>query len=212
MSVILINPNSTGAMTASALAAARRAAPEIAFEGWTSEAGPPAIEGPEDGDAAVPPLLDLVGLASRQGAGAIIIACFDDTGLEDARRIADCPVLGIGQASYTLAALLSGETAVITTVKVAVPVIRTNIETGGFGGTVKHVIAANVPVLTLEHDPEAAFHGFRAATERLPDGIENVILGCAGAVSITGRLAHETRFRVIDGVSAAARLSRAILP
>ena len=80
MTVLLINPNSPEAMTQGALRAARTAAPDLEFEGWTSTRGPVSIEGPEDGARAIPPLLDLVVRASSQGAQAIILACFDDTG------------------------------------------------------------------------------------------------------------------------------------
>ncbi len=40
MAVIIINPNSTCSMTDAMLAQARRAAPELVFEGWTSHDAP----------------------------------------------------------------------------------------------------------------------------------------------------------------------------
>lgn len=211
MAVILINPNSTTAMTRSALAAARATSPGIAFEGWTSTRGPSAIEGPADGARAVPPLLDLVRKASDQGAGLVIIACFDDTGLAEAQSVAACPVIGIGQASYTLASLLSGPTAVITTVHKAVPVIRANILAQGHAAQIRNIVAANVPVLCLEHDPEAALRAFRATAQTLPETTLNVILGCSGAVTIVQDLQSQLALNVIDGVSAAARLSRTLV-
>lgn len=211
MTVILINPNSTQAMTDSALAAARAAAPEIAFEGWTSAGGPPAIEGEADGARAIPPLLELVREVSHAGAEVIVIACFDDTGLEEARAVASCPVLGIGQASYVMAGLLSGPTAVITTVEAAVPVIEGNIARTGHGGTVRWVSAARVPVLLLEEDPARAGEAFGAAARALPGETANVILGCAGAVTIAPALRRHLPLRVIDGVTAAARLCRALV-
>ena len=115
MAVYLINPNSTKIMTENALHAAQTAAPDLEFIGWTSQDGPTVIEGPEDGAASIPPLLTLVQKASDAGADAIIIACFDDTGLKKAKEIARCPVIGIGQASYHMASLLAEKSAVITT-------------------------------------------------------------------------------------------------
>ena len=211
MTVFVINPNSTKAMTQSALAAARKAAPDIAFEGWTSDYGPAAIEGAEDGARAVPPLLDLVRQASDGGASAIILACFDDTGLEQAQKIAECPVIGIGQASYIRASLLSGPTAVVTTVKAAVPVIEANIRAQGQTATVTQVLAADVPVLMLDHDPQQAAQAFEAAARTLPQGIENIILGCSGAVTIVEEMRRKLSVNVIDGVTAAARLCRAFV-
>ena len=211
MTVILINPNSTSAMTESALAAARKTAPEIDFEGWTSTEGPPAIEGPEDGDRAVPPLLKLVEKASEAGAEVIIIACFDDTGLAEAQALASCPVIGIGQAAYVLASLVSGSTAVVTTVHAAVPVIEANIRSQGHAAQITTVRAANVPVLMLEDDPTTAAAAFEATVRTLPGDTANVILGCAGAVSITAILQDRLALNIMDGATSAARLCKALV-
>ena len=208
MTVILINPNSTEAMTRSALQAARAASPGVAFDGWTSATGPASIEGAADGDLARPPLLDLVRKASDAGAAAIIIACFDDTGLAEAQALARCPVIGIGQASYVLASLLSGPTAVVTTVAAAVPVITANIAAQGHSATVREVVAADVPVLTLAHDPAAAVARFHAAAQGLKPDTRNLILGCSAATSIAADLQARVDATVIDGVTAAARLCR----
>jgi len=198
-------------MTQSALTAARTAAPRVQFEGWTSVSAPKSIEGPQDGARAVPPLLDLVRKASDAGADAIIIACFDDTGLAEAQAIAACPVIGIGQASYVIASLLAGPTAVITTVEAAVPVIKANIRAQGQSATVRHVEAADVPVLTLTNSPAVALAKFSDAAQKLPADTVNLILGCSGAVSIKRDLQADLHLNVIDGVTAAARLSRVFL-
>jgi len=211
VTVILINPNSTAAMTQSALDAARAASPDIRFEGWTSTLGPEAIEGPEDGAQAIPPLLDLVRKASLAGAAVIVIACFDDTGLSEAQNIAMCPVIGIGQASFVFASLMSGPTAVITTVAAAVPVITENIKMQGHAKNICHVLAADVPVLTLANEPSIALEKFKDTALQLPNDTRNLILGCSAAVLIKQEFQVGLPFHVIDGVSAAARLSRAFV-
>ncbi len=88
MAVYLINPNSTKIMTENALHAAHYAAPDLEFIGWTSHNGPSVIEGPEDGAASIPPLLTFVQKASDEWEDAIIIDCFDDTGMKKAKEIA----------------------------------------------------------------------------------------------------------------------------
>lgn len=207
MSIIIINPNSTAAMTTAMCAAARGAAPGLSFDGWTSEDGPPAIQGAEDGATATPPLLDLVRKAGREGAEGIVIGCFDDTALAEAARIASCPVVGLGQASYHYCALRQWRFSVVTTLPVSVPVIEANIETMGLGGRLKRVRASCVPVLDLEADPEAALQPIlaeaRAAAEN--DGIDAVILGCAGMVGVTQTLRTTLEVSVVDPVEAAAQ-------
>ena len=213
MAVYLINPNSTESMTESALCTARAAALELDFIGWTSHDGPRVIEGPEDGQASIPPLLVLVRQASDAGAEAIIIACFDDTGLSEARAIAQCPVIGIGQASFHLAALLSDRRAVITTVPAAVSVIEGNLAALGFKKQISVVEAAHVGVSELSAGTAKALEKFSdvAANINKRENIKKFILGCSGAITITENFTARTGFTTIDGVTAAARLSLAIL-
>ncbi|QIE43016.1 HyuE hydantoin racemase (plasmid) [Rhodobacteraceae bacterium SC52] len=212
MTVVLINPNSTQSMTSAMLDGARAAAPDLMIDGWTSHTAPPAIQGVEDGDAATPPLLDLVREASAMGATGIIIGCFDDTGLSAARDIAACPVIGIGQAAYHMAALRVGKFSVVTTLGVSVPILAENIETQGFAPQLGRVRASEVPVLDLEADPDSAYAAILAETRKAvdEDGVSCVVLGCAGMVGLPERLATETGATVIDGVTSAARLMVAL--
>lgn len=203
MTVVLINPNSTASMTVGALDAARTAAPGMQIDGWTSHLGPASIQGPADGAAAVPPLLNLVRKADAAGASGIIIACFDDTGLPEARKIARCPVIGIGQASFALATLLADRFSVVTTVPEAVPVIEANIREGGFGHGLIRVIAADVPVLELDDSHHLIAD---AAHTALSEGPGALVLGCAGMVTVIEHIRRTSPVPVLDGVTAAARL------
>lgn len=210
--IVLINPNSTQAMTESMLETARRTAPSRQFEGWTSLDGPPSIQGVEDGIAATAPLLRLIAKASDQGAWAVIIACFDDTALAEARALAACPVIGIGQAAYHMAALVSERFSVVTTLAVSVPVLEANIAAYGLAGHLGRVRASGVPVLALESDPDAATARVVdeiVAAER-EDHVRTVVLGCGGMVGIAERARGRTDIRLIDGVRAAAHIASAL--
>ncbi|MFK7838410.1 MAG: aspartate/glutamate racemase family protein [Sulfitobacter sp.] len=204
--IVLINPNSTASMTESMLRTARETMPTAKFEGWTSHDGPPSIQGAEDGALAEAPLLELVAKASDQGASAIIIGCFDDTALDAARNIARCPVIGIGQAAYHLAAVAGGRFSVVTTLEVSVPILQANIGTYGLSGQLGKVRASGVPVLALEQDADAATEQVVAEIERAAqeDGIRSVVLGCGGMVDIEERTPRSLGISVIDGVRAAA--------
>ncbi|MCF6443147.1 aspartate/glutamate racemase family protein [Nereida sp. MMG025] len=207
MAVIIINPNSTRSMTNAMLAQARRSAPELAFEGWTSYDGPTAIQGEADGEAARTPLLELVKRASSQGADGIIIGCFDDTALEEAAAIADCPVVGIGQASYHYAALRNWRFSVVTTLSISKPIIQSNIERHGFGHVVSKVRASEIPVLELETNTRLAIKmvAQEALVAEQEDGISAIILGCAGMVEVVDAVRRELSAEVIDPVECAAQ-------
>ncbi len=206
--IVIINPNSTVSMTEAMLVTARKASPDARIEAWTSHDGPPAIQGPEDGAASVPPLLKLVAKASDQGARVIIIGCFDDTGLEEARGVATCPVIGIGQAAYHLAALAGARFSVVTTLAVSIPILAQNIQDYGLGGSLAQVRASGVPVLDLETDFEASAARVlgEIAQAQSEDNIQSVVLGCAGMSHIPARAGPDIKVRLIDGVKAAVQI------
>ena len=207
MAVIIINPNSTRSMTDAMLAQARAAAPQLAFEGWTSHQGPPSIQGPKDGEAATPPLLDLVDKASNAGADGVIIGCFDDTALDTAATRATCPVIGIGQASYHYAALRNWRFSVVTTLPVSVPILEANIRRQGLGSYLSQVRACDLPVLDLERNPETAGRTVleHARLAQSEDDISAVILGCAGMVEVYQTVQKQLSIETIDPVTCAAR-------
>lgn len=213
MRLLFINPNSTSAMTDGVVAAARKAlSHSVDVMGWTNSAGPPAIQGPADGAAAVTGLLALLPKARAEKADVIVIACFDDTGLAEVRAAAHCPVIGIGQAAYHMASLLGHRFSVITTLAVSVPVIEDNITGGGFQGLCGRVRPSGLPVLDVEAGSDATIarlkDEIRAAAHE--DGVTAAILGCAGMAQFVDRLQEGTRLHLIDGVGAAARLAQAI--
>jgi allantoin racemase len=207
MPVIIINPNSTASMTEAMVDQAKAAAPNLEFEGWTSHNGPAAIQGVEDGQAATPPLLALVQKASEDGADCIIIGCFDDTALEEAASLADCPVIGLGQSAYHYAALRNWQFSVVTTLSVSVPILEANIKRLGLSGYLAKVRASEIPVLELEADPERS--GGVVLQEALQaqgsDDISAVILGCAGMARVTKEVKSGLSIEAIDPVTCAAR-------
>lgn len=207
--IIIINPNSTVAMTQAMLETARKAAPNVEIMGWTSHDGPPAIQGAEDGAAAVPPLLALIRQANDLSAGAIIIGCFDDTGLSEAREMSNCPVIGIGQAAYHMASLIGPRFTVVTTLAVSVPVLESNLSHYGLNKNVGRVRASGVPVLALEDDRENASTRVVAEAQRAveEDDIKCIVLGCAGMTHIAETYGATFPVPMIDSVWAATRLA-----
>ena len=213
MRLLYINPNATEGMTDHIVAAARAALPVAEITGLTNTQGPAAIEGAADGAAAVPGLLALLPEAGEVGADAVVIACFDDTGLAEARAQAACPVLGIGQSSYVMASLLGLQFSVITSQEVSVPVIEGNISQQGFSGQCVSVRACGLPVLTIDAGAPATIERIAEEIEgaRTEDKATCAVLGCAGMSPFQGDLASRTTIPVIDGIAASARLAQAVV-
>lgn len=209
MHVVYINPNATQSMTDAVVQVAQRAEPHVKISGLTNASGPAAIQGAADGEAALPGVLDLVAQAETMGASAIVIACFDDTGLERAREAATCPVLGIGQSAYTMGALLGGGFCVVTSLAVSIPVIEENIEAQGFTGQCSSVNASDLPVLEIDSGSEAVRSKLSAVIKDVHQrgDAKAIVLGCAGMAPLLEDLARRTDVKLIDGVRSSAHLA-----
>lgn len=211
--LVVINPNSTVSMTEKAVAAASFAAPAARVEGVTCHGSPPAIQGPEDDALCRPFVLQEVDRAAADGADAIIIACFDDPALDDARARVAIPVLGIGEAGFHAAMMLGGRFSVVTTLPIAIPIIEENLAHYGIAPACARVRAAGVAVLELEDETSGADRKVSAeiARARAEDGVGAIVLGCAGMADLAARMEVEHGLKVIDGVSAAAAFAAALV-
>ena len=113
-SILVINPNSTEAVTRAmdAACAPLRMAGGPAIECVTLTEGPPGIETQRDVESVVAPLMRLVS-AREQDHSAFVIACFSDPGLHVLRELTKKPVLGIAECSMLTALTLGQKFGVI---------------------------------------------------------------------------------------------------
>jgi allantoin racemase len=208
MRLLVANPNTTASMTAKIAAAARRvAAPGTEIVAANPTRGPASIEGFYDEALSVPGLIELV--AEARDIDAVVIACFDDTGLDAVRCMTSAPVIGIGEAGFHFAAMLSNKFSVVTTLARSVPAIEHNLVRYGLAARCARVRASDIPVLDLERGDGAArariAAEIRAAIDE--DRAEAIVLGCAGMAELAASLAAEFAVPVIDGVAAAVVLA-----
>ena len=214
MRLLVINPNSTASMTEAIAEAARLAArPHTAIVAVNPSDTPPSIQGPADGEAALPGVIRVFEemMAGPYPFDAVILACFDDVGLAALKTSSPIPVIGIGEAAFHVATLLGPRFSVVTTLDVSVPVIEGNIAAYGFSAHCARVRAAGVPVLTVGGDG----HGegrieaeVRKAAEE--DGCKAVVLGCAAMAGLARDLTATMGLPVIDGVAAAVKLAEVV--
>jgi allantoin racemase len=212
MRLLVINPNTTASMTEKIGIAARGAA-SLGTEiiAMNPATGPVSIEGYYDEALSVPGLLHLI--QTTPGYDAVIIACFDDTGLDAARCLTDRPVIGIGEAAYHFAALLANKFSVVTTLARSVPALEHNLHKYGLSARCARVRSSEVAVLELEHPGSDACNRISAEIGRAveEDRAEAIVLGCAGMADLANRLAEEHGLPVLDGVTCAVRLAEAMV-
>src|SRR5918994_7950379 len=106
--IVVINPNSTEAVTEAIDAALRpwRMAGGPAIECVTLADGPPGVETQAHIEQVVQPICRLI--RAREDAAAFVIACFSDPGVHAAREATARPVFGIAECGL-LTALTQGE-------------------------------------------------------------------------------------------------------
>ena len=173
--------------------------------------GPPSIEGYYDEVFAVPGIIEEI--RKHAGADAFVVACFDDTGLDAARCATSAPVIGIGEAGFHLASLVSGKFGVVTTLARSIPAISHNLVKYGLAARCSGVRSAEVPVLDLELPHSDARFKISAEIRRalIEDGAEAVVLGCAGMADLASQLSGEHGIPVLDGVSCAVKLAESLV-
>ena len=215
MRVLIINPNTTASMTEKIAIAARAVARSgTVVTALNPARGPAAIQGPEDGAAALPGLFALFDeeIETKRAHDMAVIACFDDTGLMELKARSSIPVLGIGEAAFHAAMLIGDRFSVVTTLSVSVPVIEQNLARYGFSARCARVRASEIPVLELENSPDAVFETLAAEISRAlgEDGCQSIVLGCAGMADLAATLTRQFDVPVIDGVAAAIALGESL--
>jgi len=214
MDILIVNPNTTESMTEKVRIAAQAVAPpHLTVHVATSKSGPSSIQGPEDGAAALPGLYQEIESGINKGMDAFAIACFDDTGLDECRRMTDKPIIGIGEAAFHASMMLGHRFSVVTTLAVSIPVIEENLARYGIASMCQKVRASDVPVLALEQPGSRAeqqiSEEIRLALSE--DNCGAIVLGCAGMAPLAARLSTLHGVPVIDGVvSATVMLSSLI--
>jgi allantoin racemase len=209
----IVNPNTSAAMTRIiAAAAAKVARPGTTIRAVESAFGPASIEGFYDDAFAVPGLLARVAEGEAACVDGHVIACFDDTGLDAARALANAPVVGVGEAAFHMASLLCHRFAVVTTLSRSIPVIEHNLGRYGLDRRCARVRAADVPVLALDNPTSNARAriGDEIARALDEDGADAIVLGCAGMADLTASLSREFGVPVVDGVAAAVVLAEGL--
>lgn len=216
MSICVINPNGSKQMTKSlkmAWAKNKNTELDILFE-YCPES-PLSIEGYSDGVMASSELVKRIKSIEKNPAfriDAYVIACFDDTGLDAAREITDKPVIGISEAAFHTASLISKKFSVVTTLSRSISIIEENLEKYGLIKRCAGVFASGIPVLALEADPNSYEYFLKIAKESLQTSRgEALILGCAGMANWVARLEDDLNIPVIDGVRCGIFFARSLI-
>jgi len=212
MRILVINPNTTASMTEKIAKAARKVArPDTEIVPANPAQGPSSIQGFLDAAICVPEVMREI--KEHKDLDGIVIACFDDTGLDAIRSLVGIPVVGIGEAAFHAASMLGTKFSVITTLSRSVAGLEANLLRYGLATKCGKVRATDIPVLKLEEGAPREMNMIRDAISAAidHDGADTIVLGCAGMTDLAETLSQEFSVPVIDGVVCAVTFVEALV-
>jgi allantoin racemase len=208
MKIMVINPNTTTAMTDAVVAAARTVArPGTTIIGGTPAQGVPAVESHYEEAYGALGVIDQVRTGENQGIDGYVVACFGDTGVPAARELATGPVVGMTEAALMTAALIAHRFTVVTLPRRTIAHSERVVRELGLGHRCT-VRAVDVPVADLHG---GATHLAAIFADRVGDDDEALILGCAGLTDLVAPLTARLGRPVIDGVTAAVPIVEGLI-
>lgn len=207
MRILLVNPNTTEAMTQRLVATGRQVADrDTELVPLTAPRGVPYIA--TRAEAQIGGAIALEMLAEHhRGADAAIIAAFGDPGLTGARELFDLPVIGMAEAAMHAAAQLGRRFAIVTFARALGPWYEDCVALAGMSGHCCGVLMLDeairsVPDVQEEKQDLLVALANRAVAEREADV---VILGGAPLAGLAAKVADRVPVPLIDQVHAAVK-------
>lgn len=210
--ILVINPNTNSTITS----LMRKVAEELAVEGIVTsvanpDSGPLSIESDNDRRMVEPKVIEIVRRAEESGYNGIVIACFDDIGLEEARQIASVPLVDAFRASISMVSHLASRFTIVTTYDDAVapitalvnrlyPFVQYTVRAAGVG----------VAEAASSHSAyEKLCQVIQNAIEK--DGAEAIVLGSGGLAGKAETLSLQFGIPIVDAVGAAISMCQAMV-
>ena len=213
MKIFVINPNTSQTMTdhiREALEGVKR--PDTELTVTCPDRGPETIESAYDEAFAIPPTLELVKKANKEGYDAVILACFSDPGLEAAREVSVIPIIGIEESTLHMAAMLGARFSILTPRKQRIPSKCEHVHIRGLSHFLASVRSLDLSVAETDSDPaktkQRLINVAKTAVEK--DGAEVIIMGCAGMAGYAQEIEETLSVKVLDPVAIALKTAEAM--
>lgn len=207
--IVVINPNSNTAVTDGldkALEPFRLSGgPQI--ECLTLTEGPFGVETQVQSDQVVLPLVKMV--QKRDDAGAFIIACYSDPGIDACRSVASEPVFGIQESGVLTALSRADRIGIVGISSASERRHRLYMRRMGVLDRVAGERALNMSVDETARGPDTFARLLDVGQALMLDGSEALVLGCAGMAMHRAPLEKQLGIPVIDPCQAAVAMAMA---
>lgn len=212
MRLMLINPNTTEAITTKVAAEARRiGGPGVELVPVTGSFGARYISSRAAYAVAAHAALDAYACC-REAHDAVVLACFGDPGLDALREISPKPVIGMADASIAAAAKRGARFSIVTGGERWVAILEEFVASRGLSAQLASVRAVAQTGGVIATDPDAALDALARACQCAADqdGAAVVILGGAGLAGLSSRIKNRVSVPLIDCVEAMMAMAMAV--
>lgn len=213
MRILLLNPNTTEAITQRLLAAAQAvAAPGTEIRPLTAPRGVPYIA--SRAEAQIGGAIALEMLAEHhETVDAAVIAAFGDPGLMGARELFDIPVIGMAEAAMLTACMLGRRFGIVTFARALGPWYAECVAMHGLEGRcagIRMLDEGFADIADVQDEKEAVIVELarRAVVE---DEADCVILAGAPLAGLAARVADRIPVPVVDQMGAALKQAEALV-
>ena len=213
MRILLLNANTTAAVTEKIAAEARRvASPGTEVVAVTGTFGAPIIGSRAEMALAEHAALDLV---ANHGAGidAVVIGVSFDVGLRALREVLDVPVVGMTEAACLVACTQGGRFGIVTYGPRSAALFREIVAGYGLAGRLAGVDGIDASPADMLADPQALHAQIAASACGLieREGAEVVILAGAVMAGLPPVIQSQVPCPLVEGIAAATGLAELLV-
>jgi allantoin racemase len=147
--------------------------------------GPASIESAYEAALAVPDTVAKIAAAEKEGVEAVVCDCMGDPGVREGRELVSIPVVGPGETSMHIAAMLAHRFSVVHPLERMNPLFDHHAAKTGVTGQLASIRTVDIPVLELNDRPRLvnALIGESVKAVR-DDGAHVIIFGCTGLAGL----------------------------
>lgn len=205
MRIMMVNPNTNPKNTkviADAISPYRKR--DLQVDVVNPEKGPLGLESYYHNFLAAVEVLKLIEDAEKQGYDGVVIASYGDPGIEAAKELVNIPVVGITEASYALARILSTKFLVIVSADTAVSRQVRYLKKLGIPDHQYAVRPIGITVLGVMADRVSAKDLIAKNCEQSlkETNAELIVMGCSGFSGLRSELERQLGVPIIDPVVA----------
>jgi allantoin racemase len=212
--ILVINPNTNPKNTKVIADAVSPFEPEDTIVDVVSpDKGPVGLESYYHNYLASVNVHERIVQSEKEGYDGVVIACYGDPGIEGAKELVDIPVVGITEASYALARMLSTKFLVVVSADTAVPRQIRYIKSLGIPDFQYDVRPIGLTVLGVMSDRMSAKDLIANNCEIAlkETGSELIVMGCSGFSGLRADLEKQLNVPIIDPVVAGIHLCNTLI-